>query len=129
MAGKTDYLENRILDHFFNAIASTAPATTYLALFTAAPTDAGGGTEVTGNAYARQAISFGAASGGALANDAAVNFPAATPAGWGTIVATAIFDALTGGNMLYWGLLTPNQTIGINGVLSFPIGQITVSED
>jgi hypothetical protein len=129
MAGKTDYLENRLLDHIFNAVASTAPANTYLALFTAAPTDAGGGTEVSGNAYARQAISFGNASGGQVANDAVLNFPAATPAGWGTIVAVAIFDAVTAGNMLYWALLSPNQTIGINGILSFPVGQIVVTDD
>jgi hypothetical protein len=129
MAGKTDYLENRLLDHIFNGVASTAPANTYLALFTAAPTDAGGGTEVSGNAYARQAISFGNASGGQVSNDAVLNFPAATPAGWGTIVAVAIFDAVTAGNMLYWALLSPNQTIGINGILSFPVGQIVVTDD
>jgi hypothetical protein len=129
MAGKTDYLENRILDHFFNAVASTAPANIYLALFTATPSDSGGGTEVSGNAYARQSISFGAASGGQVANDVAVNFPAATPSGWGTIVAVAIFDASTAGNMLYWAALSPNQTVGVNGVLSFPIGQIVVTED
>ena len=129
MAGKTDYLENRTLDHFLRAVASTAPATVYLGLFTANPTDAGGGTEVSGNAYARQAITFGAASGGSTSNTAAVNFPAATPAGWGTITGVAIFDASSAGNMFYWNPLSPTQAVGINGVLSFPIGSIVVTED
>lgn len=129
MAGKTDYLENRLLDHIFNAVASTAPANTYLALFTANPTDAGGGTEVSGNAYARVVLSFGAAASGQVANDVVANFPAATPAGWGTITGVAIFDALTTGNMLYWQPLSPTQNVGINGVLSFPIGSIVVGED
>lgn len=129
MAGKTDYLENRILDHFFNAVASTAPANIYLALFTVTPSDAGGGTEVSGNAYARQSISFGAAAAGQVANDVVVNFPAASPSAWGTIVAVAIFDASSAGNMLYWAALSPNQVVSAAGVLSFPVGTIVVTED
>jgi hypothetical protein len=31
--------------------------------------------------------------------------------------------------MLYWAALSPNQTVGVNGVLSFPIGNIVVTED
>jgi len=52
MAGKSDYLENKVLDHVLRNTSYTPPATVYLGLFTANPTDAGGGTEVSGNAYA-----------------------------------------------------------------------------
>jgi len=129
MAGKSDYLENKVLDHVLRNTSYTPPTTVYLGLFTANPTDAGGGTEVSGNGYARQAITFGAASGGAVSNSGAVNFPAATPSGWGTIIGVGIFDASTAGNLLYWAALSPNQTVGVNGVLSFPVGQINVTDD
>ncbi len=47
MAGFSDYLEDKVLDHVFGGNAYTAPATLYVALYTVAPTDTGGGTEVT----------------------------------------------------------------------------------
>lgn len=130
MAGKTDYLEDRILNHILRGTASTAPTTVYLGLLSVTPSDSAAGTELTGNAYARQPITFGAPSpSGTCANSAAVSFPAATPSAWSTAVATAIYDAASGGNMLYWAPLSPSQTVGINGVLTFPIGQIVVTED
>jgi hypothetical protein len=140
MASKSDYLENRVLDHFLGAVADTAPATVYMALFTTAPNDASTGTtpspgvEVTGGAYARAAVTnnatnFPAASAGSKSNGTAITFPAPT-ANWGVVVAFAIIDALTGGNILYWGLITPNKTVN-NGdpAPSFAIGALTVTED
>ena len=60
MAGFSDYLEDKVLDHVFGGTAYTAPATLYVALYTVAPDDTGGGTEVTttGTAYARQTATF-----------------------------------------------------------------------
>ena len=55
MSAATDFLEDKILNHVFRNVAYTAPATVYVGLFTTATTDAGGGTEVTGGGYARQA--------------------------------------------------------------------------
>lgn len=76
MSSFTDYLENAALNHIFRNVAMTSPGAVYIALFTVAPTDAGGGTEVTGSGYARQAVTFGAAVGGAIANTGAVSFTA-----------------------------------------------------
>ena len=69
MAAASDYLEDILFNWYFRGVAHTPPATFYVGLFTAAPTDAGGGTEVTGGGYARAAItratgSWTAASGG-----------------------------------------------------------------
>ena len=50
MAGFSDYLEDKVLDHGFGGTAYTAPTTLYVALYTVAPTDTGGGTEVSGGA-------------------------------------------------------------------------------
>lgn len=134
MAGKSDFLENEILDHVIGNAAYTAPATTHIGLYTVVPTDAGGGTEVSGGAYARvaftnNATNWPAASGGAKSNGVAITFPAPT-ANWGVVVAFGIFDAATAGNLLYWGLVTPNKTVN-NGdpAPSFAIGDLDLSED
>lgn len=128
MAGKSDYLENKILEHVLKNTAYTSPTTVYMALFTAAPTDAGGGTEVSTNNYARTAITFGAASGGAISNSGAVNFP--TPSGsWGACTHFGIFDASTNGNLLYWGALAQTETPLSGNTVTFPIGDIDITED
>lgn len=134
MAGKSDFLELEILDHVLGNAAYTAPATVYIALYTAAPTDAGGGTEVTGGSYARVAVAnnatnWPAAAAGAKSNGTAITFPAPT-ANWGVIVAFTIMDAASAGNQLYNGLITPNKTVN-NGdpAPSFAVGDLDVTED
>lgn len=125
MSSFSDYLENAVLNHVFRNTSLTSPTTVYLALFTAAPTDAGGGTQVSGAGYARQAITFGAPSGGAIANTGAVSFTA-TGGNFGTIVAVGIFDALTVGNMLTWDDIT-SAVINDGDTINFPIGDIDVT--
>lgn len=134
MAGsKSDFLENELLDHVLGNAAYSAPATTYVALYTAAPTDAGGGTEVSGGSYARVAVTnndtnWPAASGGAKANGTAITFPTAT-ANWGTVVAFAILDAASGGNLLYWGDLAASKSVDDGDTASFAVGELDVTED
>lgn len=128
MAGKSDYLENALLDHVLRNTAYTSPTTVYVGLYTAAPTDAGGGTEVSGGGYAREAATFGAASGGSISNSAIVDFGTTTGA-WGTVTHFGIFDAETAGNLLYWDALTAEKVIGNGDPVSFPIGDLTVTED
>lgn len=127
MSAMTNYLANKVLDHTLATTAYTMPTTVYAALFTAAPSVAGGGTEATGNAYARVAASFGAAANEDASNDVAVTFP--TPAGgdWGTITHWGLFDALTGGNMLYQNPLTTSKVTGAGDPVQFPIGALTIS--
>lgn len=127
MAGKSDYLENHFLDHILRNTAIAAPATVYVGLYTAAPTDAGGGTEVSGGSYARQAATFAAASGGSCASNAVINFPVAS-AGWGAVIAFGVFDAVAAGNLLYWGTVT-STTINSGDQFQIPSGQLTVTED
>lgn len=110
------------------AAAFTPPTTLYLALYTAAPTDAGGGTEVSGGAYARQSFTLTVASGGASSNGADITFPTAT-ANWGTVVAVGIFDALTAGNLLMWSLLDASKTVGAGDILRFLAGDLDVVVD
>jgi hypothetical protein len=127
MAGNlTDYLENKLLDHFLGTTAYTSPAAVYVGLFTVAPSDAGGGTEVTGGSYARQAATFTAAASGATSNDTNIDFTGMPAA---TTVAIGIFDASTSGNMLLYGTLTTNKTTDAGDTLRIATGDLDISID
>lgn len=113
MAGLSDYAEKKILDHALGTTSWTMPAQIYAALYTAAPTDAGGGTEVStggGSLYARQAVDFDAASGGATDLTADCTFPQAGT-NWGTISYLGLHDAVTAGNLIAWGVLASTKVI------------------
>jgi hypothetical protein len=127
MAEFTDYMENKIIDHLLRAQSYT-PGTIYLALFTAAPGEAGGGTEVSGGSYARQAVTLAAASGGASSNSADITFPTAT-ADWGTITYCALMDASTSGNMLMYTALDASKTVNNGDTLKFSSGDLDVAVD
>jgi hypothetical protein len=127
----SDYAEGKIIDHVFRTASFTKPSTIYLALYTVAPSDSGGGTEVTGGSYARVACgpldadwAAPSAGNGTTSNLVAFTFPTPT-ANWGTIVAVAIMDALTSGNQLAHGSLTASKTVN-NGDAgpSFSIGSL-----
>jgi hypothetical protein len=128
MAGSfTDYLEDKILKHVFTNTAYTSPTTVYVGLFTVAPTDTGGGTEVSGSGYARKSAAFTVSGTNTLAtNSSAIEFDAATGS-WGTIVAIAVFDALTTGNMLAFADLTTSKAIATGDVLRIPAGDLDIT--
>lgn len=136
MAGsKSNYLENKMLDSVFGATAYAAPATLYFALFTVAPTDAGGGTECSGGGYARASIAnttahFAAASGGTKTNAAPIAFPWLTGT-IGTPVAWGVFDAASGGNLLYWGDLAAEYQKAYNADDQpyIEVGSLSITED
>ena len=129
MAGNlSDYAEIAVLDWLLGGATPTRPPARYVALFTAAPTDAGGGTEVSGGGYARQAMTCGAAASGATSNSADVSFTA-SGAAFGTVSHIGIFDASTAGNLLWWGALTTSKAVGDGDTLTFAAGDIDFSLD
>lgn len=125
MAGNlSDYLENKLLDHFLGTTSYTMPTPIYVALYTVAPNDAGGGTEVAGGSYARQTATFDAAASGATQNDTDIDFvnmPACT------VVAIGIHDALTSGNLLVHGTLTANKSLDAGDTLRIATGDLDIS--
>lgn len=127
MAAMSDYLENKLLDHVLGNTAFTQPANLYLALFTSDPADDASGTECSGNAYARTAITFNAASGGAADNAATVTFPTPTPGDWGTVTHFGIFDAATAGNLLVHGALTTSKVTAASDPVEFLAGDVTIT--
>lgn len=127
MAGNlTNYLENKLIDHFLGTTTFTKPSAVYVGLFTVSPGEAGGGTEVAGGSYARQTATFTAASSGATSNDANIDFTGMPAA---TVVAIGIFDALTSGNMLLYGSLTTNKTTDAGDTLRIATGDLDISID
>jgi hypothetical protein len=140
MTAASDYLENKVLDHVlrYTSAPYTAPSTLYLALFnnvsanTAANLEAGTLTDETvttgGTLYARQSITFGAASTGTSTSNATVTFPAAG-ASWGTITHVAIMDGATrgAGNVLFYGAVTTSKTIDTGDTFQVTSGNLTIS--
>jgi hypothetical protein len=138
-----DVYEKRVLDLIFrnsNASATTPlglnATNVWVGLYTVAPSDAGGGTEVTGGSYARVAVvrtgaGWDAAAGdspGLTDNTSAITFPTAS-ASWGTVVAFGIFDASTSGNLVYWGDLTDSKAVGNGDTAEFAAGSIDITQD
>ena len=127
MAGFSDYLENKVLSYVFSGGSFSQPGTKYLALYTTAPTDAGGGTELSGSAYARQSCAF-TTTGAQATNSSAVEWPTATGS-WGTVVAVGVFDASSSGNLLAWNNLTASKTISTGDVFRINAGDLDIDLD
>jgi len=126
MSEMSNYLENALINATLRNTAFTSPTTVYLALYTTDPTDADSGTEVSGNAYARQSITFGAPSNGVSTNTAAIEFPQATGS-WGTVAYVGIRDASTAGNLLYHTPLDASKTIATGDVFRVAVGSLSVT--
>ena len=135
MSSLSDYLEAGILNNIFRAAAAPSIHATnnYYALFTANPSDSGGGTECSGTGYARVALArnvtgnFDAPSSGATQNAVAIDFGTAGAGGWGTVTAVGVFDASSGGNLLLWQPLATNKAINSGDPVSFAIGDFDVA--
>lgn len=142
MAGSlTDAMETDVLKALSGQattiLTTTALAHLYVALYTVTPSDAGGGTEATGGSYARvdSKGNWGAPTGTSpttVANNAAITFPTASGA-WSSgsaLVAFALLDASSGGNMIVWGPLSDvTKTVATGDTISFAVGALTLTAD
>ena len=129
MSALSNYLENELLDHALGTGSFTMPTTVRVALFNTSASlanlEAGTLTgEISGGSYARQTPTFSAASGGATANTGALtwtNMPA------DTVRFVAIMDAATSGNVLFYGQLTSDKTVGAGDTFTIAIGDLDVT--
>ena len=119
--------ETLVLQYTFTNASVTRPTAWYLGLFTSAPGEAGGGTEVSGGSYVREAVTF-SVTGDTATNTAAVEWPVAT-ATWGTITHVAVFDASTAGNQIAYAALTNAKTIASGDVIRIPAGDLDITLD
>ena len=133
MAALSDYAENLILNWLMRGGTSggqtDAPSSLHLALLTAAPNDAGGGTEVSGNGYGRQTVTFDAATGtgGTTSNSANVTFTA-SGGNFGNVTHIGIFDASTSGNLLWHGAMAGSgKQVNAGDSIQFATGSIDLT--
>jgi hypothetical protein len=131
------WLNTQLVNHAFVATRSYTPAAAlFVALFTTPPTADGGGIEVTGDplAYRRLPVTFNPAAGvpPVAENAAEIDWPVAN-VDWGLVSAAAIFDAVTAGNFLAYGLMlapdgiTPtSKLVQAGDVFLISMGALTV---
>lgn len=135
MAGKSNYLEDKLLNWLKGTSMGASPSGLYVGLFTADPTDAGTTTnEVTTTIRpaGRVAATFGAITTGSaansMANSSAVDFGNAAAAPGADVTHFGIFDAVSGGNMLYSEALTTARSVVLGAAVSFAIGTLMIAE-
>ena len=135
MAGsKGDYLEDALLDHVLGGPDFDRPATVYVHLYTAAPSDSGG-TEVDTDDWTNYAAepvlnndtNFPAALDGLKSNGVAIDFGVAAIAAPVHVEGFALQDS--SGNLLYWGDLTTHKDISDGDPVEIPIGGLVITED
>jgi hypothetical protein len=131
MGAFSNYLEEKIVEHFLRNSAVASPATIYLALFESDPGEDASGTETSFTSYARQVSTWTALDGaGQTKNVGAVTFPANGNASAAAVIThAAIFDAATGGNALLYGPLAASKTLAVGDVLSFAANALALTLD
>lgn len=130
MAQASNYLEDGVLNYFFRNQSVAQPTAVYLALYINDPTDADTGTEVSGGAYARKQVTFGAPAQvgekAVISNNAKVEFDIATT-DWGLVSHWAIRTAATGGNQLCHGAFSRVENVQQGNRFTIEIGNLQVS--
>ena len=124
MSGLSNYLENKLLDHALRNTSYTPATTVYLTLFVGSPTDAGsGGAEVS---VTRQAVTFGAASSGAVSNSSSVSFTSMPAV---TVTHVAVYDHLSSGNLLIHGALSSTVTAASGDTFTIQANDLDITLD
>lgn len=135
MSEFSDYYEDKIIDHMLRNQAFTVPTAIYLALFTAVTglETNSPSAEVSGNAYARQAVTLSASSGGASSNTGNIAFPTATPGAWGLVSHVALVDHATNTtwgtnvNVLMWTALDASKQIDAGDMFQINTGDLDIT--
>lgn len=133
----TNYQFNKLMTFFLEGAPYVPPTSLWLALFTTVPGLAGtGGVEVStsGTAYGRQQIlqaesSWNGPSGTNQEWSNAADITYNVPTGnWGTVTGAGLYDAETGGNLLYTATLATSKTVNSgDGAPRVLAGQLKIS--
>jgi len=122
------YVEGQILDYVLRDQADWAPGTVHAALFIEAPGDDASGTELsdpTDAGYARRPITFAPFASGSISNNNTVDFGPSTGA-WREVTHFGIYDASSGGNLLFYGKFDDPVTLAVDRVLRITSGSLTL---
>ena len=123
----TDTFENRVLNWLLTSSSVTRPSAWYVGLYASGnqPSDSASGTELSGNGYARQSVTF-SVTGNSGTNSGSITFPTATSS-WGTITFAGIFDASSGGNLIAYAQLGASKVIDTNDILQISNNSLTLT--
>jgi hypothetical protein len=118
------------MDHILKVTPFVAPDHLYVALSTTDPGEAGAGiTEPVAMGYVRVICDdWTVASDSTGTNTSDITFPASTGL-WGTIAYFAVFDALTGGNQLFYGPVDISRLVQSGDTAVFYAGNFVVLLD
>jgi len=123
------YTKNKFNELAHGKTAFTLP-TAYIALSTTTPSGTDTNiTEPVGGSYARVATSgatWGSSASGSITSAAAITFPTAT-ASWGTVTHIVAYDAVSGGNVLWWAALGASQSVPSGVTVTIPAGSATTT--
>lgn len=117
-------IENQLLDALVGTTAYTVTTPVKLALVTVNGDDATAGTEVSGGSYARQTITFGAASSGSITNSGTINFTGMPSC---TVVGIELYDSAGTPKRLAYGALTSSRTVTAGDTVQFAASTVTLS--
>lgn len=120
----SNYLANQLLDHTVNSDALTSPTTVYIGLLESLSDDGDTYVEISAGSYARQSVAWDAPVDGLSANTSTITFPTPTT-DWGTVTHAAIFDAVSGGNPLFYDTFAFPISIFTGQIVRVSAGQMT----
>jgi hypothetical protein len=124
----SNYLEDQITRWISGTTFDAAPANTFVQLYSQDPTDAG---SATGALYTRISVAAngwtrGTNGVGTLTNTNVITITSSAESG-ATATHVAVFDSLTGGNMLFAGALASSKTIATGDELRFNATSLTLT--
>lgn len=120
----SNFLETTLLDLVFNGTSYAGQSTVYMQLHVGDPGEAG--TANVATETDRQAVTFGAASGGAIANDAQIQWTSV--AGSEDYTFFSLWDASTNGNCLWVGTVTANA-VTAGDTFTIAVGDLDITLD
>ncbi len=136
-SGKSNYLINKELNHALNGGAWVSPATVWLRLYTTVLTAAGVGTEVVAASYSPVSITcdvtnFPTTTDQQAENGVQISVGTAGE-NWGTLRAWGLWDAQSGGNLLFWGDILPEgvppgMEVLAGAIMKVPVGMLQIGQ-
>jgi hypothetical protein len=139
MTAASNYLEEQTLKHILqnvstNGASYTAPSNLYVSLHTGSPGEANdGANEISGSGYARESVTFGdvatVANVCSTSSNVTVTFNQATSDYSADVTHIGIYDALTVGNLMFYGALSTAKTVTSGDVFQINSGSLTITLD
>ena len=126
----TTYYLNLIMGNMFHTQTTPGiPSQYYIGLSASEPTIAGENTgepSVSGTGYSRVLLSsLSVPNNGVIKNTAVISFDESIT-NWGVMKYYTVYDAKTGGNLLFYGPLTLSRSVEPNTVVTIRSGELSI---